>query len=297
MSSASPGYIGPYRLLNIVHTGQSSQIWQALHDGRREMVGIKTPLEKYRKDREHVGYLRRERDISSKVEHPRLIQIHEFSIARGIPYISMEWFGAPNMKQRMLMGTEKIAHQVPKIIEQAAEGLGHFNDNGWVHRDVKPDNFLVADDGDVKVIDFSLAQPVPKGLAKLFARKQKVQGTLSYMAPEQIRGAMMDQRADIYSFGCTIYHLVVGRPPFTGSSGSELLSKHLKTPPPAIEAANKNISPEFGQLVRRTMAKKPEDRPESMADFLIEFRMHRMYKKEPKPPEENTEDNPEGQGG
>jgi serine/threonine protein kinase len=294
VASATPGYIGPYRLLNVVHTGQSSQIWQAIHDGSHQLFAVKTPLERFRRDREHVGYLRREFTIGQTVSHPRLIKIHEFGSARGIPFIAMDWFGAPNMKQRLLSGADKIAHLLPRIIEQAAEGLEHFHGEGWVHRDVKPDNFLVADDGEVKVIDFSLAQRAKRSLGKLLARKQKVQGTLSYMAPEQIRGAWMDQRADIYSFGCTLYHLIVGRPPFTGGTASELLTKHLKAPPPALEAADRNVTPEFSQLIRRTMAKDPDGRPQSLTDFLVEFRMHRMYRKQPKLPEEISDKKAKG---
>lgn len=136
-------------------------------------------------------------------------------------------------------------------------------------------------DGEVKLIDFALAVKKKGGLARLFAGKTKVQGTRSYMSPEQIRGLPLDPRADIYSFGCMIHELLGGKPPYTGTSTNDLLNKHLRSPIPPLQAANRNVRDEFAQLVRRTLAKKPEDRPESMAEFLREMRTMEVFKVPP----------------
>ncbi len=286
MATATPGYIGPYRLLNVVHTGQTSQIWQAYHDGEDQLVGIKTLLKEYWRDREQVGYLRWEYAVGCKMDHDRIVRIHEFGTERGNPYVALEWFSAPNMKQVIHQGVGKIAHLLPHIIEQAADGLSYFNQAGWVHRDVKPDNFLVSEDGEVKLIDFALARRSSRGLRKLVTPRPKVQGTRSYMAPEQIRGAVLDDRADVYSFGCTVHELISGKPPFTGVSADELLRKHLRATPPSLEAVDKNITPAFAQLVRRSLSKKPADRPQSVGDFLMELRVTRIFKSPPRPPKD-----------
>lgn len=285
MATATPGYIGPYRLLNVVHTSQTCRIWQAHHDGKRRLFAVKTPVEKFLRDRETVGYLRWEYVVGVKLSHERIVRAYEFDTDRGSPYLALEWFSAPNMKQRLREGIEKIAYLLAKIIERAAEGLAYLHSRGWVHRDVKPDNFLVSDDAEVKLIDFALARRSKRGLAKLLARRSRVQGTRSYISPEQLRGKPLDIRADIYSFGCTIYHLICGRPPFTGASEQELLTKHLKAPPPSLTAVDENIAPEFAQLVRRTMAKDPAARPQSVDDFLTEFRMNRVFRTTPRRPE------------
>ena len=286
MSSEAPGYLGPYRLLNVVHTGQTSQIWQAYHDGKQQRFGIKTLLQKFNREKEHVRLLRWEHAVGQKIAHERIVQIYELGSDRGDAYLAMEWFPAPNMKHVILHKSEAMIHLIPRIIEQAAEGLSHFNKLGWVHRDIKPDNFLVTDEGEVKLIDFALARRSSSGLTRLLSPKTRVQGTRSYTAPEQIRGAPLDQRADVYGFGCTIFELIAGKPPYTGASADELLMKHLRSPLPPLEAAAKNVSAEFAQLVRRCLAKDPAARPQSINDFLVEFRMNRVFKTAPRPPQE-----------
>ena len=282
MARGVPGYLGPYRLLNVVHTGHASQIWQAYDDAKQRMVGVKTLREAADKDREQVRFLRQEYTVGQKIKHPRIIEMYAFDWDRGQPYLAMEWFSAPNMKQRLLQGMEKIAPLIPKIIDQAAEALAYFNRMGWVHRDIKPDNFLVTDDGEVKLIDFALAKRRRRGLAKWLTPRTKIQqGTKSYMSPEQIRGLALDERADLYSFACTIHELVSGKPPFTGASANDLLTKHLKSSPPSLEALNPNVTPAFAQLMRRSMAKDPNARPKSVDDFLREFRMIRVFRSMP----------------
>ncbi len=286
MANEAPGFIGPYRLLNAIHTGHTIQLWQAYHDGKQQRFVVKTPLAQFRRNRDEIAQLRWEESVGQKIRHERIVRIYEFGIDRGTPYLVLEWLPSPNMKQRILQGTDSICHLLPKIIDQAAEGLAYLNHCGWVHRDVKPHNFIVSDEGDVKLIDFALARRVSRGLKRLFAPKTKVQGTRSYMAPEQIRGGRADIRSDVYAFGCTVYELLSGKLPFTGVSATDLLNKHLRTPPPSLEAADSNIAPEFAQLVRRCMAKDPADRPQDLNDFLREMRMNRVFKQTPRPPKE-----------
>ncbi len=192
----------------------------------------------------------------------------------------MEWFPAPNLKKRIRTkeDREKLFPFLPTIVEQAAEGLGWMHGKGWVHRDIKPENFLVNDTGQVKLIDFGLAQRPSGWLAKLLPMKPKIQGTPSYMSPEQIRCGALDQRADVYSFGCVLYELVAGAPPYTGSTQEELFGKHLKSAMPPLEAADSNVTADFANLVRRCLSKDPAGRPASAQEVLEEFRKMRMYR-------------------
>ncbi len=261
------------------------RLWLACHDGLGQQVALKTLREQYYKDREKVGYLKWEYAVGVKLSHPRVIRTYEFGVDKGVPYLAVEWFAAPNLKQRIQQGVEGIAHLVPKIIVQAAEAMAYFNGQGWVHRDVKPENFLVGDDGEVKLIDFALAQRRRAGLARLLAPKTRVQGTHSYMSPEQIRGLALDERADLYSLACTFYEMVSGKPPFAGATTKELLNKHLKSNPTPLDVVNKNVTPEFADVIRRAMAKEPSDRLDSVQSFLRYLQAVRVFRRAPPVPQ------------
>lgn len=283
MSLAGQQYIGPYRLLSIVKTGQTSQVWAAINDKNQERHAIKLLLAEFRADREHVAYMKNEFAVGRALKHERVIRIFEYGVSGKTPYLAMEFFPYPNMKDIIQQVLDKVAFMIPTIIERAAQGLAYFNEQGWVHRDIKPDNFLVNEQGEVKLIDFALAQRVKGGLSRIFSRKSKIQGTRSYMSPEQIRGQPLGVQSDVYSFGCTVFHLLAAQPPFTGVSSNELLTKHLRTTAPPIEAYNRQVTPEFSQLLQATMAKRPQARPASLGDFLREFRSIKVFKEPPRP--------------
>lgn len=272
--------LGSYRLLKVIHTGQAGQLWQAYDDGGQRMIAIKAILPKAAKNSEQVGYLRHEFKVGQEIKHPRTIEVFNFDIDRGTPFLTMEWFPAPNLKKRIRTkeDREKLYPLIPTIVEQAAEGLGWMHKKGWVHRDIKPENFLVNDTGQTKMIDFGLAQRPSGWLTKFLSLRPKIQGTPSYMSPEQIRCGALDQRADVYSFACVLYELVAGAPPYTGSTQDELFGKHLKSAVPSLEMADSNVTADFANLVRRCLSKDPAGRPASAQDVLEAFRKMRMYR-------------------
>jgi len=204
----------------------------------------------------------------------------------------MELFSELNMKQALRRGPESLAFLLDRVIEQAAEAIYYMHEKGWIHRDIKPDNFLVSREGETKLIDFTIAEKKKTGFGKIFHRSGVVvQGTRSYMAPEQIQGKVCDERTDVYSFGCVLFEAVTGKPPYTGQNPNDLLSKHMTASIPSPIVYNENVTPEFAGLIRRMMAKKPADRPVSMWDFLKEFRVTSVFKKKPRPPEISVFDN------
>ena len=285
MSSASHGFAGPYRLLNIINTGQSSQVWQAYHDATRKYVAVKTLQSEYARDREHVNFLRWEYTVAGKIEHERICRVYMFGRERGMPFLALEWFAAPNLKFRVIQTRDMLLRHARRIAIEATEGVAELSRHGWVHRDVKPDNFLVNDEGQVKLIDFGLAHRAKKGLAKAFARKSKVQGTRSYMSPEQIRGKPLDERADLYSLGCTLFEMFSGKPPFTGLDANDLLMQHIKTPAPWLRTRNSNATAELSELLQVAMAKDADKRHSSIEEFLAQLKSIKMLESVPEEPE------------
>lgn len=280
MASSGRNTIGPYRPLRLVRAGHSCQIWEAIRDATGQRVALKVLQAEHRKDREQIACLRHECLVGQGLKHPHLIGIYEFAVDNGIPYVSMEYFESRNLKQWLRTDRESAAgaELIPQIIEQAGLGLAYLHDQGWIHRDVKPDNFLVNSQGTVKLIDLAIARRIRGGWNRLLPLRGKIQGTRSYMSPEQIRGGRLDQRADIYSFGCMLFEIVGGRPPYTGENSDHLLQKHLSAAVPPLASVCDAVTPQFAALVAAMMAKVPDARPATMHDVLREVRGLRVIR-------------------
>lgn len=285
-------FLGPYRLARLIRMGNSSQVWEAIETQSGKRFALKVLREDFRDRKEEIAFLKNEFQIGSTLNHPCVIKIHEMVLEKNLPpFLVLELFSELNLKQALRRGPESIAFMMDKVVEHCTEGLYYLHSQGWVHCDVKPDNFLVSRHGEVKLIDFTIAQKIRTGISKLFGGKSKnISGTRSYMSPEQIRGKPLDQRSDIYSFGCVLFEMVTGKPPFTGSTPNELLNKHLAAQIPSPLVANDNVTSDFANLIRTAMAKKPEDRPGSMWDLLKQLRATKIYKKPPRIPESSVFD-------
>ncbi|MEX0978043.1 MAG: serine/threonine-protein kinase [Pirellulales bacterium] len=275
---AAQEYFGSYRLVNLIRAGKTCEVWDVANDAKGERLAIKLLTGEGARNREEIAFLKHEYQVGHTFDHPSVIKIYSLGRDRDSYYLVMELFAAPNLKQLIHQGVDELAPIATEFIRKSAEGLAYMHSKGWIHRDVKPDNFLVKADGDVKLIDFALAARRKSGLARLFAVKSKIQGTRSYMSPEQIRGQPLDERADIYSYGCMVHELLGGKPPYTGTSTNELLNKHLKSPIPPLQAANRNVTDDFASLLRTMLAKKPQERPQTMNDVLNELLVTPVFK-------------------
>jgi serine/threonine protein kinase len=284
VSTLGREYLGRFRQIRVILAGRTCVVWEAMDDSNQQKVALKVLAGDARKDKEQIALLKQEYTVGKSFDHPYVLHIRECNVDRDTPYLVMDFFEGRNLKQEVRLGVEKMAWRVEKIIERAAEGLHYFHEQGWVHRDIKPDNLLVNDGEDLKLIDFAIAVKPKGGISKIFSMKSKIQGTRSYMSPEQIRGEAVDRRADVYSFGCTVFELLSGKVPYTAGNADDLLNKHLKSAVPALQAACDNVTPEFSQLISETLQKKREDRPASMADFLERMRRTRVFKKQPAKP-------------
>ena len=284
MSTGRKEFVGDYRLFHLIRVGATFEIWAVRPIGENVAYAMKwlPPGEKH--TRQASGELKHEFNVGKSLDHRSIIDTYDYGTGKDGTYLTMELFKTPNLKQQINEGVEKLHYRLEEILCEAALALEHMHKQGWTHRDIKPDNYLVSDDNQVRLIDFTLARKIPKGLGKFLGGKAPVQGTYSYMPPEQIRGKEIDARGDIYSFGCMVYELMTGKLPFTASSSTELLNKHLKAKPPELSMLQKNIQPEFGKLVHRMLAKDPAERPETLMEFYRELKAGRCFHIKPKPP-------------
>ncbi len=277
--------VGPYRMFHLIRAGAAYEIWAVRPLSENTPYAMKwlPPGDKH--NRATVTSLRSEYQVGRCLDHPYVINIYEFANSRDGAYMTMELFRAPNLKQRIHMGVDKMHWWLHEMITKIVAALSHMHEEGWIHRDIKPDNFLVNDEREVRLIDFNLAQRRKGLLGRMFG-KSKVQGTQSYISPEQIRGHGVDHRADIYSLGCMMFEMVHGKPPFTGTSSNDLLNKHLRSKPPSLVVSNENVEPAFAELVQQMMAKQPEKRPDSLDSVEQELSSLRIFRVPPKPPQD-----------
>lgn len=275
--SSSKDYLGSYRLIRLIRGGQVSNVWDAVRDVDSERVAIKVLLAAVKNNKDEIEQLRNEAKVGALFEHPNVIRIFEFNDRYDFPFLVMQLFNAKNLKQELRDNPLILASNLSIVVDQCVAALRYVNECGWVHCDVKPDNFLVDEQGTVKLIDFSIAKPMGQRRS-ILSRNRVIQGTRSYMAPEQIRGKVLDARTDVYGFGCVAFELLAGRPPFTGVNPDDLLQKHLRSAPPSLAAANKNVSEEFAALVAKMLHKDPNKRPRNFSDVQQELKTLRLFR-------------------
>ncbi|MBN9119818.1 MAG: serine/threonine protein kinase [Planctomycetes bacterium] len=278
-----------YRLRSLLQTGQTSQVFEVVEIKSNRHFAMKLLLPEAAESQEHRRTLFNEAEVGVEMRHPNVINILKVSKSKTTPYFIMEFFPSGSLRLRLqAKDFAFVKEHSRKIFRGAATGLAYMNASGFVHRDVKPDNILVNSLGDTKMIDFAISKKIPTGFAKWFYKRGKPQGTPSFMSPEQIRDEIPDGRSDIYSYGCTLFELTTGRPPFRGTSQNDLLSRHFAEKPSPPSAYNSDLTDEFSAFVLKMLAKKKTDRPANFHEVLIELRkVRQIYKSMP---EKQTEE-------
>ncbi len=273
--------IDGYRLQRCIVSGQESQVWEVVQIASHRHFAMKILLPENLGKPGPTKLLIHEAKVGLKLQHPNIIRIHSVGKDPKNPYFIMEFFPSGSVKSRMLRKEfDFVKEHMPNILKKSATALAYMHANGWVHRDIKPDNILINSAGEVKLIDFAISKKIekPNFFSKLFQQKGKVQGTRSYMSPEQFRGLPLDGRADIYSLGASAYEMTTNRPPFRGATSADLLSKHLAEKPVTPKMYNKDLTDEFCELVLSMLAKKKEERPRDCHQVLMKLRQIRIYK-------------------
>ncbi|MFO1021629.1 MAG: serine/threonine-protein kinase [Planctomycetales bacterium] len=274
--------LGKYKLINCIASGQNTQIWEAGEQGSPEKFALKMLLPAAFKDGTHRATLKREASILKSFDHPNIVKFHEFSMTREFGFFTMELFRCPNLKSHIQTDIVGLQSRIKRLVELTCLALGHLHEKKYIHRDIKPDNILFSRGSELRLVDFSLTEKMSGFLGRMFSRKKKlVQGTRTYMSPEQIRGKALGPESDIYSLGVTVYEILCGRAPFLAGNPKELLKKHLSATPITPSELNPNITPEMDKFVLRLLAKKPADRPRTTADVLAELRGIEVWFKPP----------------
>ena len=231
---------------------------------------IGTSLEENPEQRERFF---REARAAGQLSHRNIITIHDLGEHDGQPYLAMEFLSGQDLQQRLTRGEPMTLRRKLEVAAEAAEGLGYAHRRGVIHRDVKPANIFITDDGLVKVLDFGLARMTSSEMT----RSNMMLGTVNYMAPEQVRGERADHRADIFSFGVVLYEMLSGRKAFQGDSFATTMYKILQETPEPLPSIDPTLSPEIGWLVDKALAKARDERYQDLADLSRDLAIIRQH--------------------
>jgi serine/threonine-protein kinase len=256
-----------YRVQRLLGKGGMGAVYLAEDEVLGELVALKVISSAFASDEvAMVARFRREAAAARKVSSPSVIRIHDLGEARpGLLYLSMEYFAGRTLTEVIAQRGVVPLKDVQDMLQQIAAGLEAAHQVGVVHRDLKPSNILVGERGTVKIIDFGLATTA---IADGLTATGTMMGTPHYMAPEQVRGRPVDARSDIYALGALAYHLVCGRPPFTGDNPIAIGFAHLSEPVVAPRILRKEIPQALEAAILAALAKAPEDRPQSARAFV-----------------------------
>ncbi len=260
---------GRYELEELVGSGGMSSVFRA-HDALLERkVALKILHEQYTSDEDYVERFRREARAVAGLSHPNIVTVIDRGEQDGRQFIVFEYIDGESLKQLVDRTGPLPVDQAVGLTLQIARALAFAHQQGLVHRDVKPQNVLLNDDGRAKVTDFGIARSldVQQGMTQ----SGTVMGTSDYIAPEQARGERVDEQTDVYSLGVVLYELLTGEVPFPGENFVAVAMRHINEPPPSARERRPDVSPRLDAAIKRAMAKEPGDRFGSMGDFVGEL--------------------------
>lgn len=214
-------------------------------------------------DKTILARFERELEVLRKLRHPNIVHCFGGECKNHRRFYAMELVQGGTLDQVLDRRGALPWELAVEYGRQICEGLAYAHQHGVIHRDIKPDNFLITPEGKLKLSDFGLASVMA---GRRITAAGKTMGTIRYMAPEQIAGQPVGPQTDLYSFGCVLFEMLVGHPPFTGNTQAETLQMHLKAPVPRITAESMDIPPSLEQLVLDLLQKKAADRPPDAAE-------------------------------
>ncbi len=263
--------LGPYVLMERIGEGGMGQVFKALHTVLRRIDAIKVMRTSGHRPGDSLPRFLLEAIAGGKVDHKNLVAVRTADRVGECVYLAMEHIDGTDLG-RLVQGMPKGLPivQACDYMRQSALGLEHAHQKGLVHRDVKPSNLMVTREGVVKVLDLGLARVQEADqLNTRLTRPDAVMGTPDYMSPEQINSSSdADARSDIYSLGCTFYHLLTGQPPYAGGSIMDKLRKHCDNEPAPMRKQRPEISEGLEAVVRRMMARDPARRYQTAGEVI-----------------------------
>ncbi len=263
--------VGKYEIVAHVATGGMGAVYKAVDTSLGRTVALKVLANRLVDNPGALERFRREARHAASLNHPNIVTLYEWGQIDDSHYLAMEFVDGPDLDAYILARGRLGVEEAHAILVQSVQALDHAYRQGVVHRDIKPSNFLLArQDGEllVKLTDLGLARNLSDDDFRL-TRDGSTVGTVDYLSPEQARdSSLADTRSDIYSLGCTAYHMLAGQPPFPDGGLGERVYKHLHTEPPELRSLNPAVPPNLAAVLKRMLAKTPGARYQTPASLL-----------------------------
>ncbi len=257
-----------FQLLKEIGRGGMGIVFQAHDKQLKEQVAIKVLSPLLSNNADGLERLKREVSAARRITHPNVIRIHDISESGGLHFVSMEYFSGTTLKDIIKRDGAFSAAEGSQIAFQICDGLESAHKHGVIHRDLKSQNIIVNDHGELKIIDFGLAANIHQ---QGMTATGLILGTPEYMAPEQVAGKKADERADIYSFGIILYELFTGKVPFTGETAIAVGFQQMREDPQPPREINPQISSNLEQIILKALQKDPSARYSSVAEMRTDL--------------------------
>jgi Tol biopolymer transport system component len=262
--------LGPYEVIAPIGAGGMGEVWRARDPRLGRDVAVKLLPSHLAGEAESLARFEREARAVAALSHPNVLALYDVGDESGVAYVVTELLDGKTLRARLNEGPVPV-RRVTEWIAQAAHGLAAAHDRGIVHRDVKPENLFLTDEGRVKVLDFGLARGTP-GMGDLGDHKTTpgtLLGTVGYMSPEQLRCEDLDARSDVFSLGCVLYELLAGRRAFDGATPGMMIAAILQGEPEPIDTEVRPIPAALLKIVSHCLEKRREARFQSARDLAF----------------------------
>jgi serine/threonine protein kinase len=276
--SSSHFNYGNYQTISLLGKGGMGEVYLAEDRRLGRRVALKLLPASFVSDEGRLRRFIQEARAASALNHPNIVTILEIGESGGAHFIAMEYIEGQTLRQRLLSSPALTREEVFDIVIQTATALEAAHNAGVIHRDLKPENLMLRPDGYVKVVDFGLAklsEAEAAGVVATMTMPGMVMGTAQYMSPEQARGLTLDRRSDLFSLGAVLYEALTGKSPFDGETISHQIVAVLEKDPPALVNYRSDLPLDLEFMIRKALAKKPEERYATALDFANDLKQLR----------------------
>ena len=271
LAGKARGFIlGPYKLLRPLGQGGMGVVFLGQHTALGRQVAIKILSTTKAKDKLMLERFFREARAAAALDHSNIVKLYDISQGGGVHFLVFEYVNGRDLHSTMANTGPLHFAQAAEYVAQAAAGLQHAHEKGFVHRDVKPANLMLTKEGLIKILDMGLARSFTDeadNLTGLLGGEGDIAGTADFISPEQAMGGLVDERSDIYSLGATLFALMAGHPPFSGSTTQKLM-QHQMAEPTKLKKLRGRVPEPLCDVIAKMMAKKPRDRYQTAEEVI-----------------------------